>query len=542
MHILDCTLRDGGYYNSWDFSLELVQKYLDAMALTGVSTVEVGFRGLGGRGYLGFAAFSSDSILDGLDIQRTLSVAVMVNASDLLADDDGGRRFIGKQFRVSADSKVDLVRIATHLGEYRKLRSAVTQLKELGYQIGLNLMQSTQHSDNALGDFCSFCDEVGADIVYFADSTGSYSRGQLLQHVEIIKGRVKCPIGFHLHNNCGLALSLALEAVDAGVAYVDSTLTGMGRGPGNVPTELLLPMVGLDQGQNLAIDHGPLLELVEDYFWPLQKEMRWGASYLYSLAGRWGIHPTYVQRMIADGRYSMNEMIDILNGLKSDGSIFSSDRLGEAFESELLKLKAVQLAHTDTCDESWLGKDVLVIGAGTSVETHQNALLAWIERRKPIVCSLNAIPKASVLSDKIMVLISSFPSRIMELISNPSLVGSATKVITPYVISGDGSGENGSFNQVDWQALPYKNSDSFDVQGDRLGIPSNIGLAYSLGVACKRGCSNIYLAGFDGFDAGDERNQEMHEVLSAFSEISDIKLFSVTPTMLPLAAMSVYEG
>jgi len=44
MKILDCTLRDGGYYNNWNFSTKLVNEYINTMVGSGVDTVELGFR------------------------------------------------------------------------------------------------------------------------------------------------------------------------------------------------------------------------------------------------------------------------------------------------------------------------------------------------------------------------------------------------------------------------------------------------------------------------------------------------------------------
>ena len=82
--ILDCTLRDGGYYNNWDFSIDLINDYLKAMPMAGVDYVELGFRSLYKSTFKGACAYTKDEFLESLKIPKKLKVAVMVNASDLL--------------------------------------------------------------------------------------------------------------------------------------------------------------------------------------------------------------------------------------------------------------------------------------------------------------------------------------------------------------------------------------------------------------------------------------------------------------------------
>ena len=42
--ILDCTLRDGGYYNNWHFPEALVEHYLMSVAKAQIDYVELGLR------------------------------------------------------------------------------------------------------------------------------------------------------------------------------------------------------------------------------------------------------------------------------------------------------------------------------------------------------------------------------------------------------------------------------------------------------------------------------------------------------------------
>ena len=82
LKILDCTLRDGGYYNNWNFSLELISEYIKAVNLSGVHCIEIGFRTLNKNISMGACAHTTDTFLNILEIPKNLKVAVMINASE----------------------------------------------------------------------------------------------------------------------------------------------------------------------------------------------------------------------------------------------------------------------------------------------------------------------------------------------------------------------------------------------------------------------------------------------------------------------------
>ena len=85
LKILDCTLRDGGYYNNWDFSRELIEDYLQAMSAAKIEYVELGFRFLKKDIYLGPCAYTTSSFLETLKIPKKIKIGIMINAKDILS-------------------------------------------------------------------------------------------------------------------------------------------------------------------------------------------------------------------------------------------------------------------------------------------------------------------------------------------------------------------------------------------------------------------------------------------------------------------------
>mgnify|MGYP001300798745 FL=1 len=84
INLLDCTLRDGGYYNNWFFKKELINEYLKVMDMIKIDYVEIGFRFLDKVKIKGPCAYSEERFLRSLKIPKDLKLGVMINASDFV--------------------------------------------------------------------------------------------------------------------------------------------------------------------------------------------------------------------------------------------------------------------------------------------------------------------------------------------------------------------------------------------------------------------------------------------------------------------------
>ena len=148
--LLDCTLRDGGYYNNWNFSPSFVSAYLDSCVVSGIDIVELGFRFLSPTGFKGPYAFTSESFVSTLSLPSELKYAVMINACDFKSQDNIND-LVDSLFPIDSDkSFISLVRIASH---YRELSTAFlisSILKSKGYKVAVNLMQISLRSDTEI--------------------------------------------------------------------------------------------------------------------------------------------------------------------------------------------------------------------------------------------------------------------------------------------------------------------------------------------------------------------------------------------------------
>jgi 4-hydroxy 2-oxovalerate aldolase len=522
--IIDCTLRDGGYYNSWDFPTEIVDDYLIAMKAANINFVEIGFRFLNNSGYKGPFAFSTDKFIKNLKIPKDLKLGVMVNASDLYTD-IGWKKAILKLFPESANNTpIKLIRFACHFHEIPNALLAAKWLSKRGYLIGLNLMQITDRSKNEIIQFSKSVSGFPIEVVYFADSMGSMKQQNIAPLVNMIRKHWKGNIGIHTHDNMGLALANTLEAYSKGVNWLDATVTGMGRGPGNTKTEELV--IELNKTENDQIDIIPLLSIIRNYFDPLKRKKKWGINPYYYLSGKYGIHPTFIQVMMNDSRYSEKDIISAIEYLKKKG--------GKKFKHTDLDI-ALQF-YNKKSEGKWSPKsllnkrDILILGSGPSIDLHKKPLENFIKEKKPIVLALNL--KKGIDKSLINFYIACHPVKLLSDAENHSVL--PQPLITPASTFSKNLLKKLANKKIHDYGIKIS-SNIFKFYDKHCVIPNSLVISYALAICVSGNASNIFMAGFDGYKAGDARNDEVENIFNNFYDSGvKKKIISITP--------SVYKG
>jgi len=528
--LLDCTLRDGGYYNSWDFSPELINDYLVAMQAAGVNIIELGLRSLNNKGFKGACAFTTDDFLRDLPLPTELTIGVMVNGSELVGDIQQ-HTVLEQLFPVPAkESPVDLVRIACHVHEFEKALPAVTWLKAQGYKVGFNLMQVADCSEQEVKALARSAANYPMDVLYFADSMGGMSPDQAAQIIGWLRSEWSGALGIHTHDNQGLALSNTLRAINEGVTWVDATVTGMGRGPGNALTEQVAIEIAAYRKQPLNLV--PLMTLIRKYFGPMKEECGWGSNPYYYLSGKYNIHPSYIQEMLSDSRYSEEDILAVIDYLRVEGGKkFSLDTLDAARHFYLGEPQGKWSPKS-----IFSGRDVLLLGTGPGVEKHREALESYIQEKKPLVLALNT--QSAIAPELIDLRVACHPVRLLADCEAHTKL--PQPLITPYSMLP----EDVQQALADKEVLDFGlnvQADTFEFNETYCTIPTSMVVAYTLAVLTSGKAKKVYIAGFDGYGADDLRNLEMDELLDSYSSSGNaIEIKSVTPTRYRLDAVSVY--
>ena len=529
--LLDCTLRDGGYHNNWDFDTDLIQSYLWSMSSISVDFVELGFRSLEKEGFKGGCAYTTDGFIGQFDIPPKVSIGVMINTGELIRHPDGFVDALIQLFVSAEESPVSLVRLATHFDEIDEALEICEWLKNKGYLVGINMMQIADRSEAEVEELARKAEEVLPDILYFADSLGSLSVEETSKLVEILRRNWSGALGIHAHDNMGRALANSLQAIDEGVSWVDSTVTGMGRGPGNAKTEHLA--IEIADKRQTALEIAPLLKLIETYFQPLKLRYNWGTNTYYYLAGKYGIHPTYVQSMLSDVRYLDDDVLAVIEHLREAG--------GKKFRVDALETG--RNFYQGEVSGSWMpaellkGREVLLLGSGPGAQRHSRALESFIGAKEPLVIAINA---SSHLNEELIDLrLACHPFRLLSsavahLKLPQPLVTPASILPGPVMDSLEGK----KLLDFGLMVSPGK----FEFGDSHCVLPTALAVGYGLAVAASGLAERIFLAGFDGYGSGDPRNVEVEELLDIYQSLDHVPdLVTVTPSRYNVTSSSIYS-
>lgn len=527
---IDCTLRDGGYYNAWDFEPKLIGRYLEAMGVAGVDIVELGLRTLRGGGFKGPCAFSTDEFLESLPVPDNLSVGVMVNAAELV-DGPSMEDSLQKMFPVNAEeSPVDLVRVACHVHEFSRALPASKWLHDKGYRVGFNLMQVADRQQAEVEALAREATAYPIEALYFADSMGSMGPEQTLRIIRWLRNYWTGALGVHTHDNLGMALQNTLAALSEGVTWVDATVTGMGRGPGNAKTEELAIEVAELRGKRISLV--PLMQLIRQDFRPMQERYGWGTNPYYYLAGKYGIHPTYIQEMLSDSRYDEEDILAAIEHLRVEG--------GKKFSVHTLD--AARHFYGQNREGDWdpatrlESREVLLLGTGPGVERHKWALEKYIQKNRPVVIALNT--QAALGPDLIDLRVACHPVRLLADCEAHSLL--PQPLVTPWSMLPDDVKTSLKGKEILDFGLEIERG-RFEFGQFSCTLPTALVVAYALAIATSGCASRVLMAGFDGYGADDPRSREMQELIDLYLNTSGAReLVSVTPTRYSVSTESIY--
>lgn len=290
VRVLDCTIRDGGCINLWQFEPEWVRRTFEALVAAGVDVMEIGY-------------FTSPEVVEpgagpwrrceeadlrAVARETGMKLAVMADVGKLRPE----------EIRPASESLVSVFRLATYARHIDEAVALLQVAKAQGYETFCNVMAVTTCTPAEVDHFLEVLRDSEVENVAIVDSFGALYPHQLRYLIRKYKNwlRPDQKVGVHLHNNQQQAFANSIAAIEEGVDFVDATVFGMGRGAGNCPLELLL--MYLDDPRH---DVRPVLGLIDDYA-RLCDDLRWGYQAPYAISGWLNLHPREaIRRMREQG-------------------------------------------------------------------------------------------------------------------------------------------------------------------------------------------------------------------------------------------------
>jgi 4-hydroxy 2-oxovalerate aldolase len=320
-----------------------------------------------------------------------------------------------------------------------------------------------------------------------------------------VKSQTDVPLGFHGHNNLELALINTLTALDNGVEIVDATITGMGRGAGNLKTELLLTV--LNTQKKLELDYNPLSQVVDE-FAKMQKNYEWGTNLPYMVSGGTSLPQKQVMEWVSKRFYSFNSILRALNnqfqGRKDNRKLPHLD-----FEKE----KSYEAA--------------LIVGGGPSVVVHSEAIDGFLEQHPNIVVihasSRNALSFAQIPNDQFFCLVGNEGHR-MEQVFGDASKARGKCVLPPYPRK-MGTYIPNALEDNTFELSRITFTDDFKDTHTALAIQTALELSVN----------RLYIVGYDGYSGatiGQKEQEFFMENQYLFSQAfeKDLECISLTET------------
>lgn len=281
--VMDCTVRDGGLQNKWQFSDKFVKAVYDACVEAGVDYMEIGYKSSENaysKEENGIWKFCEEKDLKRIvgENKTNLKLAAMADIGRIDFDDIPPKK----------ESVLDMIRVACYDYQIDKGIALAEHCMGKGYEVSLNLMAVSTISEMALDQALADLSKTNIPIVYLVDSFGSMYSEQIAflmdKYKKALPGKT---IGFHGHNNMQLAFANTIETIIQGANMLDGTILGLGRGAGNCGTELLLTFL-----KNPKYRVRPIIKAIQDEIIPLQKELSWGYYVPYLTTGYLNLHPS----------------------------------------------------------------------------------------------------------------------------------------------------------------------------------------------------------------------------------------------------------
>ena len=399
----------------------------------------------------------------------------------------------------------------------------------MNYKVAINLMQISEQSEEKILAASKLINKTKPDILYFADSLGGMDPEQILSLIKTLRKNWDGELGIHTHNNLGKAIANSLTAIENGVSWVDCTVTGMGRGPGNAQTEYLLIEMQNIQKRNFNIL--PILKLIDKHFDPLKLKFKWGPNAYYYLAGKYSIHPTYIQEMLST-HFNPDEIMAAINQLKiSGGKKYNVDLVRSEFQKPIQFIKGKW-----SPEEKIKNRQVLLIASGPKANAYKEEIENYIKLKKPYVMALNTT--VNIDRKLIDVFVACNP---LKLIADTNLYKSLKSplIVPQSLLSKSLKNKFKNLKLLDFGVGVKENSFEFYKSGAIM--PKLYTLVYALSIATSGKASKILLAGFDGYGSNDKRTKIVDELFYLYSSSKNAKsIVAVTPTSYSVSSSSIY--
>ena len=323
IRILDCTLRDGGYINDWKFGRDTIVSILDKLDQAHIDIIECGF-------LTGMVKDAECSLFESAEAIEAVLPKRERNSMYVAMIAIGEKELDPLKLEPYRGTGIEGIRLTFHKKEISQAVSWAQILMEKGYRVFMQPVGTVFYSDMELLQLVERINELSPYAFYIVDTLGSMYRNDVSHRFYVIDKNMKpgIHIGFHGHNNLQLAFSNAQilgKIQTKRTLILDASVYGMGRGAGNLPTELITQYIN----RNIAsrYDVSMVMGIYDEYIAPIRKKYEWGYTMPYHIAASHVCHPNYATYLINRQTLTMQDIEKIIQSIPPKHKVLYDQKL-----------------------------------------------------------------------------------------------------------------------------------------------------------------------------------------------------------------------
>lgn len=481
--LLDCTLRDGGYVNDWEFGHDKIHEIFRRLVSSGVEFIEIGFlderRVYDPNRTIFPDTQSANKLYQGLDKGNSTVLAMI----------DYGTCGI-EHLQPAADTFIDGIRIIFKEHLMYKALAFCKQVQDLGYKVFAQMVSVTTYTDEKLKIYAEECNKLRPFATSMVDTYGLLDSEHLMHIFSILDTNLLPDIreGFHAHNNfqLGFADAKAFLASDTERDLLaDGTLYGMGKSAGNAPLELL--MMYMNERQGRSYDVAQVLEAIDNVILDIYNKQYWGYNLLFYISASTQCHPNYVRYFMGKKTLSVSQIVELLNSLQKEKQLMYDAKYAEQMYLEYQNVTCDDKNSLAALKKIFHGQELLLIGPGKNIKRQRSKVNEYIVEHRPLTVAVNYAPK-DIKVDYIFLTKSKRYTQLMN-----DLEGSTNEDVA-IIATSNVTRTAGNFRYVlKYESLIDRNAEIIDNS-----------LVMLLKAMEQVGAKKVNLAGFDGYSKNED--------------------------------------
>lgn len=470
IRLLDCTLRDGGHIVQGKFGETTIKSIIERLVESKVDIIEVGF--------LWDSAYGTDTTryYSIKDVKRILPQNQGTSKFSLMAD------FIDLNHLEPYDGTIEYIRLSFKRWRLDWAIDTAYVLMDKGYKVIINPVNNNVYSDKQYIEVLEKINHLHPYGFSIVDTFGVMRVDDLSHRYYLVENNLlpDITIGVHLHENLGLAYSLAQHIAQISSPkrniIIDGSLLGMGRVPGNLCIEQIMDYMNERYGSGYSLE--PVYDAIDDYIAPIKCTNSWGYATPYALSAKYYLHRTYAEHLFSKQRLRTKDIQRILAQVDpSEAETFNEEYIDKLYQNYM------NVSYDDAVDRHEIKQElsgynkILILAPGSSLKDGYEKVMTTVDD-ETCIWAVNFVPIQRALEPDFIFLTN------MKRYETIRARSRSTKLIVTSNLLRDI--ENYDF------ALAYNDLVQFD------GRYCDDSTFMLLNLLMKLGISQVTFAGFDG--------------------------------------------